>query len=386
MAVARVPRMAMTVFMNRNISALFAPHVLSLTLLIGGAAAIAQTAAKLPPVDAEQTWQQLMRDAAPPVPPAEWRTQAPTREQVAEFERRNAETAAILADRARAFYTNFVSHSKAGQAREMEYQLLNQAVQLGNAARLPQLLALEEARLKDPKTSEDERLDIRSRQVMRPFARANDSDRQSALAEMEKGARLLLQEFPKRQEVQMILFTIAQAQLEAGALEKATALVREIADTGKGEPKENATALLRKLDRLGKPVKMKFVSLLGDDIDLQKLRGKVVLIDFWATWCAPCRAALPELKVVYKELHPKGFEIVGISFDESRERLQRFLAAEAMTWPQYFDGRGWENKFGREFEITSIPALWLLDKKGNLRELDARENLAAKVEKLLAEK
>ena len=57
-----------------------------------------------------------------------------------------------------------------------------------------------------------------------------------------------------------------------------------------------------------------------------------------------------------------------------------------MTWQQYFDGRGWENKFAREFEITSIPAMWLFDRKGNLRELNARENLPDKVERLLREK
>ena len=290
------------------------------------------------------------------------------------------------ADQARAFFTSFAAHPKAKQARDMEYQLLNQAVQLGHTARLAQLQALEEARLNDPKATDDERFDVRTHQVMRPFLRQPEGNKDTALAELEQSTRVLQKEFPKRPEVFEILLTIAQAQLENSNLEKCRALAREVAGAATGDHKETARALLRKLDRVGKPVKLKFTSVMGEDIDVQKLRGKVVLVDFWATWCAPCRAALPELKTVYRELQPKGLEIVGISLDENKEKLLKFVAQQGMTWQQYFDGRGWENKFAREFEITSIPAMWLFDRKGNLRELNARENLPDKVERLLREK
>lgn len=136
---------------------------------------------------------------------------------------------------------------------------------------------------------------------------------------------------------------------------------------------------------VGKPLTMKFKTLDGQDFDLSKHQGKVVLIDYWATWCPPCRAALPGVKATYEKLHPKGFEIVGISFDKSKGDLKSFLAKEKMTWPQYFDGLFWDNKIGKKYGIEAIPTTWLVDKKGNLREKDAGENLAQKVEKLLAE-
>ena len=137
---------------------------------------------------------------------------------------------------------------------------------------------------------------------------------------------------------------------------------------------------------VGKPLVMKFTAVDGQEVDLAKLEGKVVLIDFWATWCGPCRAELPNVKAAYERLHPKGFEIVGISFDKSKKDLQTFTAKEKMSWPQYFDGLYWDNKVGKKYGVEGIPTMWLVDKKGNLREMDAREKLTERVEKLLAEK
>lgn len=114
-------------------------------------------------------------------------------------------------------------------------------------------------------------------------------------------------------------------------------------------------------------------------------KSGVVLVDFWATWCGPCVAEVPHVVETYEKLHGKGFEIVGISFDQDKGALTKFVEEHKMPWPQYFDGKGWQNQFGQEFGIQSIPTMWLVDKKGNLRDTNGREDFASKVEKLLAE-
>ena len=137
--------------------------------------------------------------------------------------------------------------------------------------------------------------------------------------------------------------------------------------------------------KVGKPFVLKFKATDGREVDLSKMKGKVVLVDFWATWCGPCMKELPNVKAAYDRLHDKGFEIVGISFDNKKEALNHVLKKVKMDWPQYFDGRGWENRIGEKLGIESIPTMWLIDRKGILREMNARKDLVAQVEKLLAE-
>ena len=93
-----------------------------------------------------------------------------------------------------------------------------------------------------------------------------------------------------------------------------------------------------------KPLDLKFTAADGHEVDLAQMRGKVVLIDFWATWCGPCVAELPNVLKAYEKLHPKGFEIVGISLDSDRAKLETFIKEKNMTWPQFFDGQGLEER------------------------------------------
>lgn len=133
-----------------------------------------------------------------------------------------------------------------------------------------------------------------------------------------------------------------------------------------------------------KPLDLKFTAVDGREVDLAKMRGKVVLIDFWAVWCGPCVAEMPNVLKAYEKLHPKGFEIIGISLDQDKAKLEAFVKDNGMAWPQYFDGKGWKNDISSKFGINSIPAMWLVDKKGMVVSTNARGNLEELVEKHLA--
>jgi len=131
------------------------------------------------------------------------------------------------------------------------------------------------------------------------------------------------------------------------------------------------------------PLDLKFTSVDGQSIDLSKMRGKVVLVDFWATWCPPCRGEVPNVVAAYQKYHDKGFEIVGISLDQDKDALVAFTKENGMVWPQYFDGKGWDNDISKGFGIQSIPTMWLVGKDGKLITTNAREDLAGQVGKAL---
>jgi thiol-disulfide isomerase/thioredoxin len=133
-----------------------------------------------------------------------------------------------------------------------------------------------------------------------------------------------------------------------------------------------------------KPIELQFTAIDGTPVDLSRMRGKVVLVDFWASWCPDCVTAAPGIVDAYKKYHDQGFEIVGVSLDEDKQALRAFTQQNGMVWPQYFDGKKWNNDVSKSFDITSIPAMWLFDKKGLLVTKDGRDDLAGQVEKLLA--
>ena len=125
--------------------------------------------------------------------------------------------------------------------------------------------------------------------------------------------------------------------------------------------------------------------LAGKPLSVSNYKGKVVLVDFWATWCGPCVNELPNVLKAYEKYHPQGFEIVGISLDSDQEKLANFIKNRKMSWQQFFDGKGWGNKLAAKYGVNSIPATYLLDSDGKIVAKDLRgEALGAQLAKMLA--
>ena len=112
--------------------------------------------------------------------------------------------------------------------------------------------------------------------------------------------------------------------------------------------------------------------LEGNPISLEQYRGKVVLLDFWAVWCGPCIAEMPNVKKVYDTYKDEGFDIIGISLDTDEERLRTYLKENEIPWRQVFSGKGWDSPVSQQYGIRAIPAPWLLDKEGKLITHQAR--------------
>jgi len=122
----------------------------------------------------------------------------------------------------------------------------------------------------------------------------------------------------------------------------------------------------------------------GQTVSLSSLKGTVVLIDFWASWCGPCRKNNPNLLALYEKFKDKGFEILGVSVDKSNTDWKSAIAKDGLTWKQLIDNAGWNSQATIDYGVEAIPASFLVDRKGTVRgvNLEGRE-LDGMVKKLL---
>jgi thiol-disulfide isomerase/thioredoxin len=329
---------------------------------------------------AAQAWMALTNFSLP-TPPMDWQTNPPTEAQLAKFDDQQAAQAGALADLARDFYTRFSSDANVQRVRVTEIEALKLATHFGATNRLADLDARERTLLADTNAPDELRYELRL-DVLGHELEALAAAGADMKAELEKAGRTLVKEFPNGPEGYEILLDAAQN----ADLLKVHELGELMANSG-GPPAftELGKGLLRQIDAVGRPLAIEFKAADGRAVNLTTLSNRVVLVDFWATWCPGCVTLSPEVKKLYDQLHEKGFDAVGINFDDDTNQVQRFISKEGLPWPQYLGGRGPENKFGREYSINVLPAVWLVDRKGIVRDIHGVRDLEAKVAKLMAE-
>ena len=123
-------------------------------------------------------------------------------------------------------------------------------------------------------------------------------------------------------------------------------------------------------------------------MSIKALKGKVVVIDFWATWCGPCIAEMPKMKELYAKYKDKGVEFIGVSLDQPKEKggldkLKEYVKKNDIQWPQYYQGNFWQSAFSSSWGINSIPTMFIVDAEGKLASVHARGRLDELIPDLL---
>lgn len=201
---------------------------------------------------------------------------------------------------------------------------------------------------------------------------------------------------PDKGKLQMVMTVVEYLGDSGGSaeakklLDSAIALYKEHGDQKFQEAMPLLEGISRRLGLPGNPIHIEGTLLDGTPFDWQSYRGKVVLVDFWATWCGPCRAEVPNVLKMYKAYHDKGFDVVGISLDDKKEHAEAYIQQTGIPWVTLFSEdetqRGWQHPLAQFYGITGIPRAILVNQQGNVVSMMARgPYLEQELRKLLGE-
>ena len=163
-------------------------------------------------------------------------------------------------------------------------------------------------------------------------------------------------------------------------------LKQAMADAQTPEVRARIEDDLRRVSLMGQPVEIRGKGLTGGTMDVANLRGSVVLVYFFASWSVPSLMRLDEVEALRKAHEKDGLAVIGVNLDSSRETVEGILKEHSLEWSVIFDGQGWQSPAVRRLGVNSIPLLWIVDRKGVLRNVNARGDAEPLVQAVLAEK
>ena len=197
-----------------------------------------------------------------------------------------------------------------------------------------------------------------------------------------------IKEFPTDKRGGELLLRMANADQDSP--HEAEILKRIVENYGDTPSGTMAKGKLRQTEGIGRPVDLSFTDAIsGKPIAMADLKGKIVVLDFWATWCGPCVDEMPKMKELYAEYKDKGVEFIGISLDNPPDglaKLKNFVAKNDIPWPQYYQDKGFLGAFSSGWGVNSIPCVFVVDAAGNLYSTEARGHVAKIISTLLAKR
>lgn len=192
---------------------------------------------------------------------------------------------------------------------------------------------------------------------------------------------LLLENFLMRQYLTAEEITSYFAKIDKSLLNtKSAKNIKKVLDAIKNDPAAKVEVGAKAPDFSAKNPE-------GKQISLKESMGKVTIIDFWASWCGPCRGENPNVVALYKEMHAKGLNIIGVSLDKDAAKWKEAIVKDGLVWPQISNLKFWDEPIAKQYNVESIPATFILDAKGVIVARDLRgDALKAKVTELLNSK
>lgn len=200
----------------------------------------------------------------------------------------------------------------------------------------------------------------------RSASKVNDS-----LRVLEERIGRETQEFLKRHDDLITAYTVqTNALMREAGLEESIQMYESMGPGAKNTP--SARIMKERIDRMKKTQAgvsapdFTLPDLNGNNVTMSKVPGKIKIVDFWASWCGPCRLNNPALKKLYEQYHSKGLEIISISLDDKKERWAEAVAKDGLTWVNVSSLKGWKCSVARQYNVTGVPAIYILDENNRI--------------------